>query len=175
MSSMTYALIILGFVLLGSFAYAAASGAPWVPTRKGDVTRVARLLDLKAGERAVELGCGNGRVCRGLAQQAEDTEVVGVELSLVQYVIAVLQARLSGSRAQFKFQNAFKHDLSDYDGVYLFLMPETYAKIQPKLEQELKPGARVVSYVWPIPGWKPTMVDKQEGELDLYLYTIVKQ
>lgn len=171
---MMYALLLLGFLLLGSFAYAASAGAPWVPTRKTDVERVARLLDLKKGERAVELGCGNGRVSRDLAKRAPEAEVFGVELSLLQYLVAVLQGRLTGSRARFRFQNAFKHDLTGYDAVHLFLMPETYEKIQPKLERELKPGARVVSYVWPIPGWEPVKVDKKEGALDLFLYVKTK-
>jgi len=164
--------MILGLLLLGSFAYAAASGAPWVPTRKRDVARVARLLNLQAGERAVELGCGNGRVCRDLARRVPEAQVVGVELSFLQYIVALLQGRATGSSARFRWQNAFKHDLSNYDGVYVFLMPETYEKIQPKLDRELKPGARVVSYVWPIPGWEPVEIDKQEGALDLFLYVV---
>ena len=157
-------------IILFSAAYAAASGAPWVPTKKGDVERLTKLLDLKAGEKFVELGCGNGRVCRAVAKHQPDADITGVELSILQYLIA--QAQGLGTSVRFKFQNVFKHDLSEYDAVYLFLMPETYEKIQPKLESELKSGSRVVSYVWPIPGWEPELVDRQEGALDLYLYKI---
>ena len=167
---MFYWILAVFLVFLLSAAYAAASGAPWVPTRKGDVERLKRLLDLKAGERFVELGCGNGRVCRAISKAHPDTHVIGVELSILQYLIA--QAQGFKSAAKFRFQNVFKHDLAQYDAVYMFLMPETYEKIQPKLQKELKPGARVISYVWPIPGWEPEKVDKQEGALDLYLYKI---
>ncbi len=169
---MFYIFIGIGLLLLVSLAYAAASGAPWVPTRKGDLERIERLAKLEGGEKFVELGCGNGRVCRHMSRLVPNAQVKGVELSLLQYLVAVVQAVASKSRARFRFQNVFSHDLSNYDVTYMFLMPETYEKIRPKLEKELKPGSRVISYVWPIPGWSPDVIDKQEGQLDLYLYKV---
>jgi hypothetical protein len=42
------------------------------------------------------------------------------------------------------------------------------------LEKFLKPGARVVSHDYAIPGWKPTRVEKTDGrqEHTIYLYEI---
>ena len=162
--------LIIAFMLLTSAAYAGWQGAPWVPTWKRDMKRVGELLRLQPGEKFVELGCGNAQVCRHLKQEQPQADVVGVELSLLQYGIGWLQNRLAGSGVRMKLENAFKHDLSGYDAMYLFLMPGTYKKIAPKLERELKPGARVVSYVWPIPGWEPTHVDELEGSPKLYYY-----
>jgi SAM-dependent methyltransferase len=163
-------LIVIGILILLSAAYAAASGAPWVPTKQCDIARLKSLLALKDGERFVELGCGNGRVCRSIATHHKDVSVTGVELSILQYAFARLQS--IGTHARFRFQNVFKHDLSGYNAVYMFLMPETYEKIRPKLEHELRLGSRVVSYVWAIPGWEDKLVrvDHEEGKLNLYLY-----
>lgn len=169
---MFYVILGVVLVLMISLAYAAASGAPWVPTRNNDLKRIHTLLKLKDGESFVELGCGNGRVCRFLARKNPGVRVTGVELSLLQYFVAILQARISGSSAHYKFQNVFSYDLKNTDAIYMFLMPETYEKIKVKLKQELRPGTRVVTYVWPIPGWKPETISKQEDQLDLYLYTI---
>ena len=163
-------LFVIVFIFLASAAYAGIQGAPWVPTWKRDMERLARLVKLQPGERFVELGCGNARVCRHLKQGQPEADVVGVELSLLQYGIGWLQNRLAGSGVKMKLENVFKHDLSGYDAVYLFLMPETYQKIAAKLESELKPGSRVVCYVWPIPGWEPVHVDELEGAPKLYLY-----
>ncbi|MEK7619851.1 MAG: class I SAM-dependent methyltransferase [Patescibacteria group bacterium] len=163
-------LLVVGFLLLISAAYAGIQGAPWVPTWKRDMKRVGELLTLQPGEKFVELGCGNARVCRHMKQTQPEAEVVGVELSLLQYGIGWLQNRLAGSGVKMKLENAFKHDLTGYDALYVFLMPETYQKIRPKLEMELKSGARVVSYVWPIPGWDATRVDDLEGAPKLYYY-----
>jgi len=39
------------------------------------------------------------------------------------------------------------------------------------LEQELKPAARVVSYVFAVPGWQAAMVDKpKDKDVTIYLY-----
>ena len=157
-------------ILLGSLAYAGMQGAPWVPTWKRDLKRLSDKLPLKPGEKFVELGCGNARVCRHMKQSQPEAEVTGIELSLLQYGVGWLQNRLANSGVKMKLGNAFKHNLSPYDAVYLFLMPDTYTKIRPKLEAELKPGSRVVSYVWPIPGWKPVDKDELENAPTLYFY-----
>jgi len=175
-------LYTIGLVLLISFAYAANAGAPWVPTWKKDFERIVKLANLKPGETFIELGCGNGRVCRAVAARAPSpfegegggrgvVSVIGVELSIAQVVIAWLQSKFTGlTNIQIKLGNAFHYDLSSVDVVYMFLMPETYEKIRPKLEKELKPGARVITYVWPIPGWTPDVVDEAEGSQKIYLF-----
>ncbi len=159
-------IIVIGAILLISAAYAAFRGAPWVPTHKPDLERIKNLLDLKEGENFVELGCGTGRVCHYIDRETK-ARSNGVELSLLQYLFA----RASGP-AKIHLQDAFSHPMSEYDGVYVFLMPETYEKIKPKFEKELKRGARVVSYVWPIGGWEPKTIDEREGYPKLYLYEV---
>lgn len=164
-------LYLIGLIVLISFAYAANAGAPWVPTWKKDFERIIKLADLKPGETFIELGCGNGRVCRAVAAHAKNAHVIGLELSLLQVWISWLQVKLSGlSNIQIKLGNAFHADLSKVDVVYMFLMPETYEKIRPKLEAELKPGARVITYVWAIPGWTPDVIDHVEGSQKIYLF-----
>ncbi|MEK7452285.1 MAG: methyltransferase domain-containing protein [Patescibacteria group bacterium] len=164
-------LYTLSFILLISFAYAANAGAPWVPTWKKDLERIVKLANLKPGETFIELGCGNGRVCLAVARKMKQAKIIGAELSLLQVCIAWLQATLSGlSNIKIKFGNAFHQDLSNIDVVYMFLMPETYQKIRDKLELELKTGARVITYVWPIPGWTPDVVDEVEGSQKIYLF-----
>jgi SAM-dependent methyltransferase len=162
-------LIALAAVVLFSMAYAALSAAPWVPTKKGDIDRLIRLADLKPGETVYELGCGDARVLIKLAKKT-GTRGVGVELSILQLLVAKLRAALSRTGVQVRWRNLFHTNLGNADLVYLFLMPDAYAALRKKFEAELKPGARVVSYVWPIPGWEPKTVDRRERSCDLYLY-----
>ena len=161
--------ITIGFLILFSLAYAAMSGAPWVPTWKRDIRRLEKLLYLKDGEKFYELGCGDGRVTMFLS--VSGACVTGVELSFLQWGVAQIRRLLSRRKnIRFLLRNAFHVDLCDADAVYLFLMPEAYEKIRFKLEDELKPGCRVVTYVWPMPGWEYEVLDKVEGAPDLFLY-----
>lgn len=162
--------LVVGIILLGSAAYAGWRGAPWVPMKRGDAARLARLLALKPGERFLELGCGDGRVTVAVAKQS-GAQAVGVELSLLQFFAAWVRGKLAGVLGvSFRLGDAFSADVSQADGVYLFLMPDTYEKIRPKLEAELKAGARVVTYVWPVPGWTAQQEDRIEGKPALFLY-----
>ncbi len=163
-------LFFLLLLLLGSAAYAGWRGAPWVPMRRGDAARLSALLALKPGERFLELGCGDGRVTVAVAR-ASGAVATGVELSFAQFFAAWIRGKLAGvPGVSFRLGDAFSADVSGADGVYLFLMPDTYEKIRPKLEAELKPGAHVVTYVWPMPGWAPQKTDSVEGKSALYLY-----
>jgi len=167
---MWWFLLAIGMLFLLSFAYAAISGAPWVPTWKRDIDRLERVLQLHSGEPFVELGCGDGRVVIELAKRSGAVGI-GVELSLAQFIAAQLRRMWSGTKNTYIIiGNVFSYNLENASAVYVFLMPETYEKLRPKFEKELRKGARVVSYVWPIPGWTPTRVDKLEGAPDLFLY-----
>jgi hypothetical protein len=101
--------------------------------------------------------------------RANGGEAHGVELSLGQFFAAKIRT-WRDKTVTIHFGDVFKQDLSRADAVYLFLMPETYEKIRSKLERELKPGCRVVTYVWPMPGWTPKNVDTCEKAPTLYLY-----
>ena len=61
-------------------------------------------------------------------------------------------------------------DLSDADVVYFFLIPRVYPELKQKLEKELKPGTKVIAYVWPIEGWQASKIDRVAGQPNMYLY-----
>lgn len=192
---MLWIIFTIFFILLASAAYAAFRGAPWVPTWKKDLLRIEKLAQLDEGEKFIELGCGTGRVCRHLAENTE-AETFGIELSVLQWMVARLLslrgrrqsteaiseiASSSGksrpprndrviTRSTIFLGDVFHHNFSSYDVIYMFLMPETYKKLRDKLISELKQGARVITYVWPIPDWTPSQINHIEGSPDLYLY-----
>jgi len=53
----------------------------------------------------------------------------------------------------------FKLDLSQADVVTLYLTTSANDKVKPKLETELKTGARVVSHDYEVLGWRAVKVD----------------
>ena len=60
------------------------------------------------------------------------------------------------------------------DVVYIFGMPGSIEdKLRTKLENELKKGARVITYSFPIKKWEPDEISKlKENDLPIYLYKI---
>ncbi len=53
----------------------------------------------------------------------------------------------------------FKVDIAQADVVTLYLTTSANDKVKPKLESELRIGARVISHDYEILGWKPLKVD----------------
>jgi len=166
---MIYFLIII-LVFLITFAIGSYSGAPWVPSRKGDVDRFLKLADIKPGQKVYDLGCGDGRIVLAAARAGADA--TGFEISLLPYLLAQFRRLFLKNKKSCKiyFKSFWSVDLSDVDVVYLFLMPKKNIRMKKKLEKELKSGAKVIAYVWPIVGWKPVVTDKKDGETAIYLY-----
>lgn len=168
---MEIALLILLLALAASMLIPFLSLAPWLPTRGRDIERILKLARLRPEERFYDLGCGDGRVVMAAARQG--SVAVGLEISLAMWLVCRVRQAIGGGAATFRLKDLFKQDLTDADVVYVFGMPKTIAtRLRPKLEAELRPGARVVTYEFRIDGWEPSAVD--EGALPrdkrLYLY-----
>lgn len=162
--------LLILLIFLFTFIYASMRAAPWVPMHGKDVERVIKLADIKPWMRMYDLGCGDARVVCAAARAG--AHATGFEVSLLPYLIAhVCCALQKNKNARIRFRDFWRADLRGADVVYFFLMPKIYPKLKEKLERELKPGAKVIAYVWPMHGWTPTAVDRISGRPTLYVYT----
>jgi len=141
---------------------------------------VERMLDaarLKPGETVYDLGSGDGRIVITAAQKFK-AYAVGVEISEILCQSATKKVNALGLTSQVKIihDNALKVDLSPADVVTLYLLTSSNARLRPNLEKYLKPGARVVSVNFGIPGWKADrteMVHADRQSHTIYVYEMV--
>ncbi|MDO8592973.1 MAG: class I SAM-dependent methyltransferase [bacterium] len=165
-------LIFLAVFFAASLVFSVLSFAPWVPSRSRDLARIFKLAGLKPGQIFYDLGCGDGKIVLCAANNFK-AKAMGLEISLPLYLICRLRQALNRqSDISFKFRNLFKENLSAADAVYFFGMPKSIKeKLSAKLKSELKPGAKIISYAFSLPGWEPVAVDKPgEKDLAIYLY-----
>jgi len=134
--------------------------APFVATPTPVVRQMLLLAELKPGEKLYDLGSGDGRTVI-MAAKDFGAKSVGVELreDLVKRALSNIQELGLEKKAQIFQNDIFKVDLSQADVVFLYLTTSANEKVKPKLETELKPGARIVSHDYEILGWKPSKVD----------------
>lgn len=135
--------------------------SPYVATPFKVVRKMLILAELKPGEIVYDLGSGDGRVVI-MAAQEFGAKAVGVELrgDLARRAInEVMKVNLE-SEVKIVQDDLFNIDLSPADIITLYLTTSANKKIKPKLESELKPGARVVSHDYAIPGWKTFKLNK---------------
>ena len=130
--------------------------APYVVTPDEVVAEMLRLAKVGPSDVVYDLGCGDGRIVIAAAQQ-HGARGVGIDIDPRRIEEANAGARRAGvsHRVRFAVQDLFQTDFSEATVVTLYLFPELNARLRPKLLAELKPGARVVSHQFGIPGWPP--------------------
>ncbi|MCX6789652.1 MAG: class I SAM-dependent methyltransferase [Candidatus Gribaldobacteria bacterium] len=172
MTLFIFFLLLIILVLAGTAAYAGWRAAPWAPTFKADTERFLKLANIKPGQKIYDLGCGDGRLV--VAAGEAGAVAIGFEISLLPYSIAKWRILSSPfkKKCSIKFRDFWRADLSNADIVYFFLMPKIFTKIKNKLEKELKPGAKVIIYAWPMDGWTALATDCPIGKTPIYLYQI---
>ncbi|MGB0756909.1 MAG: hypothetical protein ACPGO5_00465 [Patescibacteria group bacterium] len=160
---------VILFLIFLTFAYGALRGAPYVPTWGSDVGRFIKLVGSLQNKKVYDLGCGDGRLVVAAARR--QAEAVGYEVSFIPYILARIRVLFASTKcAHVRFRDFWFEDISDADVVYVFLMQKVYPKLKEKFEKELKSGAKVILYVWPMEGWEPLVVDKAEGQPTLFVY-----
>ena len=119
------------------------------------------LAELKPGEIFYDLGAGDGRTVI-MAAQEFGARAVGIELreDLAKKALQTVYQLGLQDKVTILHSNLFDVDISPADVVFLYLTTSANEKVKPKLEAELKPGARVVSHDYEIVGWKPFKVEE---------------
>jgi cyclopropane fatty-acyl-phospholipid synthase-like methyltransferase len=121
------------------------------------------LANLKPGETLYDLGSGDGRVLIAAVEKYK-VKAVGIEISpkLVARAESNIQKLGLEDQAHVVQGDLLDADLSGADVVTIYLATSLNEKLRPRLEKYLKPGARVISHDYAVPGWKPTRVEKTE-------------
>jgi len=149
--------------------------APYVSSPVRVVDRMLQMAQIKPGETLYDLGCGDGRILIAAVQKYK-VKAVGVEISpkLAAKATASIQKAGLEARASVIPGDLLSVDFTGADVVAIYLSTQLNAELRPLLERYLKPGARVVSHDYAIPGWKPSKVEKTDGEKShvIYLYEI---
>jgi len=163
--------ILLGGITLLWIGWNLTLDALWQPTDPVTMKQLLYLSEIQPGERLVDLGCGDGRFVVAAARDF-GALATGFEIDPFRVFYAkmwILLARLS-DRAKVVRGNMYKVDVSDADVVILFLSATSNFRLQKRLREQLRDGARVVSYYHPMWGWQPDMVGKARDGYPIYVY-----
>jgi len=120
---------------------------PFVVTPDAVVERMLHLAQPKKGERLVDLGSGDGRIVIEAARRF-GANGYGVDIDPRLVKLANANAKRAGveALARFEVRDLFETDLRGVNVVTMYLLPEVNLQVLPRLLEQLKPGARIVSH-----------------------------
>ena len=146
------------------------------PTPPKVVDALLELARVGPGDTVYDLGSGDGRIVIEAARRY-GARGVGVELQ-PELVRRSRQAALEAGVADkvtFVEADLFAVDISRATVVVLYLWPSVNDRLEPKLRNELSPGARVVSYTFGMSDWEPDASARAENGRDLRLWVIPRR
>ncbi len=150
---------------------------PYVPTPEPVVIEMLKLAKVSSDDVVYDLGSGDGRIPIIAVTKFNAKKAVGIEIrkDLADESIRKIRKLGLGNRVKIINADMIDVDIGEATVVTLFLLTSANEKLKPKLESELRPGTRIVSHEFEIPGWKPTQVlEVWDNNIrhKLYLYII---
>ncbi len=150
---------------------------PFVPTPQEVVEKMLELAEVKKGDVVYDLGCGDGRIVITAAKKY-GVKGVGIDLDPERVKESLENVKKQGVEklVEIRAGDALKANVSSATVVTLYLLPEVNLKLRPTLQEQLKPGARVVSHDFDMGDWKPLKRIEMRGKNGrthtLYLWKI---
>lgn len=137
--------ILLCFWVFSSFR----KKTRFTPVPNSILKEIEGVLIIKDNSILYNLGCGDGRVLFYLLKQNSKAEYIGVEDNLFLLSSAYLRNWWNKKRNKNVIKiikgDFFKQDLSKATHIFTYLDPKSIDDLLPKLDQELKPGTRLIS------------------------------
>lgn len=147
-------LIVLLIILISLIFTTIFGGIPYLPTHPERIKDMLQLANIKKGEKAVDLGSGDGRIVIAMAQRGAIAH--GYELNLFYVLLSRWNIRKAGltGKAFIHWRNFFHVNLSSYDVIMCYGISYLIKRIEKKLKKEIKPSARVIATSYAFKDWK---------------------
>lgn len=141
-----------------------------MPIHKERLARAIELVKLGPGQKTVDLGSGDGRILIAVAKKG--AQAYGFELNPFLVLRAKRKIKKEGLQnlAFCQWRSFWSQDLSSFDVVFIYGISHIMKWLEKKLQRELKPGAKVVAFIFPLPHWKV-----KEQENGIYIYVVREQ
>lgn len=160
-SILSAAFIVLFLLGAGSIVYSSwrngISPMPTSPAVRRQV--VAELRRIPAAKVMIEAGSGWGTLALEAARSRPDLQVIGIENSPLPWALSRCLARWGSFRnVMFHKTDLYTYPYGEADVVVCYLYPGAMTRLDEIFRQGVKPGARVISICFALPGWPPERV-----------------
>ena len=142
------------------------NGAPYEPSDDDEVKRMVSLLEIKQGEKSVDVGSGDGRVVIAMAEEGAIAYGFENDGYLVKESRRNIQRAKMSQTAFIRQTDFWDEEYGSFDKIIVFQFGTVMERLEKKFESELRDGTYVVSQFWKFPNWKYV---KKIGDVYLYI------
>ena len=171
--------IILSFVTIAILLFLLSMlwppDSPWSPWWRTTPQRArieCKLAHVKKGDIIYDLGSGEGTALIIAAKEFGATGI-GIEIDPFRAFFSKINVMLSGvsEKVEIRRDSFWNQDISKATVVFMYLIPKTLIKLRPKFLEELRPGTRVVTFVYRM----DLPLIAQDEKAELYVYEMPKK
>lgn len=159
-------------VFLISWWTGIATDVPFKASEQLVINRLKEYLQQYPSQTFLELGSGSGRVSLALAKRFP-IKITAIEKNKFLFYLAKFKQFFAGKlhgHITWLNINLFKHNLNNYDIIYLYLSPAVNKKIAAKLAKQLSKNARVITFKFKFNHPQFKLVQTIGKHLPLYIY-----
>jgi len=149
--------------------------SPFSKTRREVAIRMLKLANVKEGDILFDLGAGDGEIIITCAKHFGATSI-GIEINRDLCRRAAERVKLEGvsDRAYIINGDLFQTNLNRATVITLYLTSKANALLKEKFKRELRDNTRIVTNMFPIPGWEPYAIDMfHHGSYFHYIYLYI--
>lgn len=155
-------IFLLAFIsLLALYWTTFRSRVPYYPSGRSAWETVAALLPHRP-LRVIDVGSGFGGLAFYLAKQRPDSQIGGIEIAPLPWVVSAIRAAgrcLRGETApQFLRGDYRKLHFGDYDVIFAYLSPTAMSSLWKQASMQMRPGTLLISYEFNIAGHTPDVI-----------------
>jgi len=148
---------------------------PFVRTPKKVIAKILKEIPINKKQTVYDLGCGDASVLIAIEKET-GAKTVGFEITPIAFYLGKFNIWRNKAKTTILYKNFYKQNLAPADVVFCFLIDKVMFRVGNQLRQQLRPGARVISFGFHIPDWQPvkTIVAYPERKTSskIYLYQI---
>lgn len=142
---------------------------PFYPSGLPVWNAIAELLPQDRAIKFIDIGSGLGGLILNLSFRFPGSQLIGIEIAPLPWLVSVLRARWTKSAGRFERGDYGRLNFADYDVVFAYLSPAATRSLWEKASTEMREGSLLLSYEFAIPDITPSIV-LSSGRKDAKLY-----
>jgi hypothetical protein len=165
---------LVGFIIsLSLFWTTFRTQVPFFPSRPMVWQQVAKIIPQDQSVRLIDIGSGLGDMSMYMAKIRPDSQIEGIEIAPLPWMISYLRGKFRRSSATFTLGNYQALNFENYDVIFAYLSPAAMRMLWDKASQEMRPGSMLISLEFEIPGIAENMrIAGNQNRPDIYVWNI---